>query len=229
MNPNELEPAERIKTAMANMKSHMQERMSNDQEQAGSKVRADQAEVDRILSDWPDPPRSVATKNIEQYGLPNEATYSKLVWYNNGPWKRTEIQRDEIAHAFPAPHTDYITQYINYSVPTERFNDLAEFDGSVLVDRTRGEVAARCDMEAANILSLNLMHEIVTGKRSVKDAREKFAEQQSAFLMNRPSPYAEKLLFDPPKGDTAFADESVIGPEALEQLGEKMKDLGRRH
>ena len=34
---------------------------------------------------------------------------------------------------------------------------VAMFDGSILVDRTRGEVAARCDSEAANVLGLNMV------------------------------------------------------------------------
>lgn len=39
-------------------------------------------------------------------------------------------------------------------------SELVRFDGSVIIDRTAGEVAARCDMEAMNILTLNLVHDI---------------------------------------------------------------------
>lgn len=221
----EMKPVERLKTTMSTMASHMQERASNAQEQAGRDLKTDRAQVDRVLAEWPQPPRGIADKTIEKYGLPNEAMPTRLVWYNNGPWKRTEVQRDEIAHAFPAPHTDYITNYINYGVSLESLPALAEFDGSVLIDRTRGEAGARCDMEAANILSLNLMHEIVKGQRDVKGARDKFAEQMAAYMMSRPAPYAESLLFDPPSRDTGYIDESVIGPEMIAQMGEKMKDL----
>jgi hypothetical protein len=52
-------------------------------------------------------------------------------------------------------------------VPPDKFDELAEYDGSVIVERTKGEIAARCDLEGANFLALNLAHEIVTGKRSV--------------------------------------------------------------
>lgn len=220
-----MEPSERFKTLMQSKASHMQERMSNAQEQAGASVQADQAQVDNILRDWPSPPRDVAEKTIQKYGLPNEATYSKLIWYNSGPWKRTEIQRDEIPHKFPTPHTDYLSQYIDYKVPTELARDITEFDGSVLFDRTRGEVAARCDMESMNILALNLMHEIVTGKRSVASAREKNAEQAAAHMMNRDAPYVEKFLFDVPKGGTADYDEAMIGDDMLDQMKKKMKDV----
>jgi hypothetical protein len=44
---------------------------------------------------------------------------------------------------FPTAHTDFLTQYIDYRVPVDRFDDLAAFDGSCLADRTAGEAAAR--------------------------------------------------------------------------------------
>jgi hypothetical protein len=48
----------------------------------------------------------------------------------------------------PAPHTEFLPQYIDYRVPPE-LAQLILFDGSILVDRTWGEVAARCDAAAA--------------------------------------------------------------------------------
>ena len=220
-------PSERLQQMMSTKASHMQERMSGGQDAAGSQVKADRAQVDQVLRDWPNPPRKTAEKVIEKYGLPNETSYSKLTWYNTGPWKRTEIQRDEFPHKFPTAHTDFLSQTINYRVPLEYVSAITEFDGSVLVDRTRGEMAARCDEEAMNILSLNLAHEIATGKRDVADAREKYAEQAAAYMMNRSAPYVETFLFEVPQGQTADFDESVIGDNMLHQMGEKMKDMFR--
>jgi hypothetical protein len=59
---------------------------------------------------------------------------------------------------------------------------VAMFDGSILVDRTRGEAAARCDSEAANVLGLNMVHELVTGKRTVEEARH--TSEQSTVAYN---------------------------------------------
>ncbi|MDQ3477432.1 MAG: hypothetical protein M3492_14190 [Actinomycetota bacterium] len=39
-------------------------------------------------------------------------------------------------------------------MPTEFCTPLAEFDGSVIVERTAGEVSARCHDEQANFLAL---------------------------------------------------------------------------
>ena len=52
--------------------------------------------------------------------------------------------------------------FIDYRVPVEAFTPLAAFDGRVVVERTAGEVSARCHDEQANFLALNLMHDIVT-------------------------------------------------------------------
>jgi hypothetical protein len=51
---------------------------------------------------------------------------------------------------------------IDYRVPPELAHLLVRFDGSILVDRTWGEEAARCDSAAANVLGLNMVHEFVT-------------------------------------------------------------------
>jgi hypothetical protein len=45
----------------------------------------------------------------------------------------------------------------------------------VVADRTKGEVMARCDMEEMNFLSLNLVHDIVTGKRTVEEGGRKLS------------------------------------------------------
>lgn len=135
------------------------------------------------------------------------------------------MTRDEIVHNFPTSHTDFLTQWIDYRVPPERFGDIALFDGSCLTDRTAGEAAARCDSEAMNILTLKLMHDIVTGARSVQEARDLYAETAAGFTMGRPAPCAERLTFDPPQGDTGDADEKVIGEAMSRQTAETAKDI----
>src|SRR5215218_3198574 len=114
---------------------------------------------------------------------------------------------------------------IDDRVPPERFDDIAQFDGSILLDRTRGEVAARCDSEAANVLGMNMVHEIVTGKRSVADARETAAQNTVAYNLGRAAPYAEQLLFEVPQGDTEDLDESMISGAIVQQTAGKIKDV----
>ena len=60
--------------------------------------------------------KRLGDQTISKYGAPNEATASRLIWYNTGPWKRTIVYRDEVPHNFPKPHTDVLEQFIDYHV-----------------------------------------------------------------------------------------------------------------
>jgi hypothetical protein len=74
-------------------------------------------------------------------------------------------------------------------------------------------------MEEANFLALNLAHEIVTGKRSVEDARDFYPKAVMAHMQKQPSPYAEKLQFGPQR-NTAFRDETTVPKELVKQAEE---------
>lgn len=95
----------------------------------------------------------------------------------------------------------------------------------VVIERTKGEVSARCDMEEMNFLALNLMHDIVTNQRTVEDARRTYADTAVAFMMHRQADYTERLQFDVSRGNTADRDEPMISEAMLKQTGEKLKDL----
>lgn len=91
----------------------------------------------------------------------------------NGPWKRTILYKEEIPHDFPKPHTDLLQQFIDYKTPVDKFDELATYDGSVIVERTKGEISARCDKEEMNFLALNLANDVATGNKTVEEARMK--------------------------------------------------------
>lgn len=166
--------------------------------------------VAEIVGAWPETPQKVAQEVMDKYGPPNEATASMLIWHKNGPWKRTILLRDEVPHEFPMPHTDLLEQFIDYQVPPEKFDELSQYDGSVIVERTKGEISARCDKEPMNFLALNLANDIVTGKRSVEEARRFYGETAMAFKNGESSPYVEGLQFELPEGNTADPDETTV-------------------
>lgn len=151
---------------------------------------------EEIIRAWPATPQKVARKMISKYGQPHEMTPTHLIWHNNGPWKMTTVYKQEIPHRFPMPHTDLLEQEINYRIPAHRFDDLATYDGSVVVERTKGTIYARCDKEEMNFLALNLAHDIVIGKRSVDNARQFYAMTAKAFMSGRSSAYTKGLLFN---------------------------------
>lgn len=169
-----------------------------------------------IVRDWPEASREAAKLVIDAYGEPDEATESLLVWHRPGPWKRIVASKVHYDHAFPAPHTDSVESVLDYRVPPEKFDDLAEFDGSVIVERTAGEVSARCHDEQANFLALNLMHDIVTDAKTVQEARDHYAKEFADFRRKEPTPYMEGLRFRPGT-DTADPDERVLSDEDLER------------
>lgn len=164
---------------------------------AGAQERVTQASVDQITASWPATPRDVAAKMIAKYGLPQEATASMLVWHDNGPWKHTILSRDEVPHDFPKPHTDVLEQVVDYKVPPEKFDELAAYDGSVIVERTKGEISARCDKEEANFLALNLADDIVKERRTVGDARAFYAKTITAAMQGEKPAYVQGLRFSP--------------------------------
>ncbi len=179
------------------------------QVQAAPAVMADRAYVDQVLAQWPARPRLAAYRTIDKYGLPQEATPMRLVWHNNAPWKRTVVLGKEIPHAFPRLHMDFIVQTIDYHVPADKSDQLIAFDGSILVDRTAGELSARCDMEEANTLTFNLAHDIVTGKKDVDAARQAFGKAEVEFLLGKPPASMTALQFKSP-GRSADPDKPVI-------------------
>lgn len=158
------------------------------------------------MDGWSAASREAMTEMTAKYGRPNEMTPTMAVWHNNGPWKRTIIYRDAVPHSFPMPHPDVMEQFVDYRVPTDKFDDIAMYDGSVMTERTKGEMSARCDKEGANFLALNLADEIARGRRTVEDARRMYAEQIMAMKAGRPAPYTERLLFAPMPGSSMDPD-----------------------
>lgn len=163
--------------------------------------------VRSMIADWPETSREVAHTMIARYGAPHEATSSMLVWHGNGPWKHTILSRDPVPHRFPMPHDDVLEQVIDYRVPPDRFDELAAYDGSVIVERTKGEMSARCDKEDMNYLALNLAHDVATGRRTVEEARRFYAETARAYMNGERPPYTQGLQFQVPRAGTADPDQ----------------------
>jgi predicted outer membrane protein len=135
---------------------------------------------------------------------------SKVVWRDNGPWKRTIVHREETPHDFPKPHTDVLEQVIDYRVSAESVGQLALFDGSLVVKRTEGEISARCDMEAMNFLTLNLANEVVLRTKTVAEARSVHAEHVKTFMSGGDLSYTTGLHFVALEEPTSEPDQTII-------------------
>src|SRR4051812_1363954 len=164
-----------------------------------------------IMSSWPEEAREAADLVIKAYGEPHEATDSELTWRGVGPWKRIVAQKAFWAHEFPAPHTDSVESFVDYRVPIERIADVARFDGSVMVERTTGELSARCHDEQANFLALTPTDDIARGRRDVEDARGYYAKEFLDARRKQPTPYMEGLRFTTAASSAADPDRRVLG------------------
>jgi hypothetical protein len=166
----------------------------------------DEQVLSNLVAGWPDDARMVSQQMIAKYGAPDEATASMLVWHDNGIWKRTIVFRDSVPHEFPAHHTDLLQQFIDFRIDPERFSDVAKYDGSVIAERTKGELSARCDKEEFNILAINLAVDVANGKRSIQEARRFYAENVMAVKAGKKTPYTSEFQFVGPLANTGDPD-----------------------
>lgn len=179
------------------------------QDQTATNATADRAMVDKTIAGWPERPRLGAQMVISMYGAPQEVTSEKLTWKNPGPYKCITVTKKEDPHDFPLPHTDFMQHTVNYNVPAEKTEELAKFDGSCTFDRTKGELSARCDLEGHNNLTLNLAHDIVTGKKDAAEARKVFGQNIVEDTLGKHPAYVEALQFKPLENQE-FADKPTI-------------------
>ncbi len=180
------------------------------------------------MSGWSEASKMAVMMMKKQYGEPNETTESMMMWNKTGQWKRTVIYAKEYKHDFPMPHTDVMQQWIDYDVPAEKYSDLAMFDGSVVCNRTNGEMSARCDKEGANFLAINLANDVVKGTKDYKTARDFYAKAVKEMINGGKPEYMQKLQFNVASGNTTYADEasSIITEEDMmkaKKMNEMMK------
>ncbi|RTY89829.1 hypothetical protein [Flavobacterium sp. GT3R68] len=169
------------------------------------------------LSNWPEASRMAVKEITGKYGKADAVTKDELIWMNKGIWKKICINKKETKHSFPIEHTDMMQTTISYKVPVDMMDELGKFDGSVTFDRTQGTMSARCDQEGNNFLALNLAHDIITGKKSVEQARTAYGDIVKEKMNGANPVYMQKLTFstqenaaDPDTNTTGLTKEDVM-------------------
>ncbi len=170
----------------------------------------DHSQMEQMMAKWPTASREAAMYMTKKYGMPMEMTASMAMWGKTGPWKRTVVYNYEVQHDFPMAHTDVMQQWIDFRMDPEDADDLAEYDGSVVYERTNGELSARCDKEMANFLAINLAHEIAISKRDVKSARAKYGEEIMKAMAGNMTSYTSGLMFEPMMTGTKDPDKPIM-------------------
>jgi hypothetical protein len=96
---------------------------------------------------------------------------------------------------------------IDYAGPADRADDLLAYNGSLLIDRTRGELASRADSEATNFLAINLANEILRGARTPEEAR--LVHAQAVQQAQHPQ-YKYSFLFPVARVTQADPDQPLV-------------------
>lgn len=148
-----------------------------------------------VVRTWPPRERAVARALLAKYGRPAQFDRSRLAWFDKGVWKSTIVYRRSPGLPPKAPDTEFLRQTVGYIVPSGKLAELERFDSRLAVSPTAGELSFISDSEGTNLLGLNLADEIVTGRRSVSDAREFFARTERLEASGKTSPYVKKLRF----------------------------------
>jgi hypothetical protein len=156
-----------------------------------------QAWSQKDLAGWSKTTQKLAAQLIVKYGKPGDVTSRQLVWYDNGPWRRTVLAKEGAQHNFPVPHKNVLEQTVNYKVPARKLGEVMEYAGGAIVDRVRGEVTARSDSEVGNIIILNLVNDIVTDNRNLLQANVYHAQLIRGIQTGDIDPYTNALRFQP--------------------------------
>lgn len=198
-----------------------------DKKQASATISAsDSSAMEKAIADWPNRPKLGAREMMAKYGAPDEISSQRVIWNNPGVYKRIMVTREEIPHDFPKPHMDFLEHTIEYNVPQDKVADLIAFDASSTINRTAGELSARCDLEEHNILTLNLDRDIIEGKKTVAEARKAFGDNVVQDVMGTHPAYVEELQFKPGDKSARFSDQPVI-PGSPKRAGQDGVESGK--
>jgi hypothetical protein len=189
-------------------------------QQRGDKLRDTSAmSLDKLTADWTDVSKKALKEMQQKYGDPDGVMPNRLVWTKKGPFAEIILLNAAYDHNFPKPHKDCLEHLVIYDVPVEKVGELAKYDGSIIVDRTRGTISARCDSEAHNLFALNLAHDVITGKKSVQEARQAYADAAKQEMQGQMPEIGKKLMFEPAKSiaEAGDPDVAITGDQAGDQ------------
>ncbi len=175
-----------------------------------------QENLDRMVEAWPESSKAAIQSLTAKYGLPVSATEEMVVWNNTSPFKRSIVYKEEVNHQFPIQHSDILLQTIDYRVPMDKVSQLFRFDGSLIIDRTKGELSARNDKEEMNILAFNLADRIVRGEMTVEQARREYSKNAEAFAAGSSGPLLTGLTFQT-EGNTSDPDSMMQSQESSDR------------
>lgn len=200
----------------------------NQQISALQHEKAIAAEVEKLAPNWPENSQRAARLMVKKYGDPTLSTPDHLVWKKIPSFKKITVFKEGGTHNFPILHSDVIEHVVNYPIPADKADDLLKFNGSIIFNRTLGELSARSHTENMNILALNLATEIIDDKKDWENARREYEKLSMELMKGKITSKSENLQFTS-QDHTADADRrSNIDWAQAQEVTTKSRPLGRK-
>lgn len=131
---------------------------------------------------WPDASSQAAKDLIAKYGDPQETTSDMLIWRNVAPFKKIVVHKQIYSSHFPLLHQNAVEHTVDYKAPVEKIDDVWRFDGSIVLNRNRGEMSAFGQNEPMNILAFNLADKVLRGQMGSEAARVTYGKEYLNYM-----------------------------------------------
>lgn len=167
-----------------------------------------------VIRSWPAESREPAGWIVHGHHEPDEVSDEQLVWKHVAPWHQVIATREFESRDWPVPHTASVRSIIRYQVPESAAALVDELALPIDVDRDRGLVTTLGPDLRTNLLTLNLMHDVVTGALTPGDARRRYADVTTTPPNGHPPVDMVKCRFDdePPPEPDAVPPSDPTGP-----------------
>lgn len=162
----------------------------------------------KLTAGWPQSSVVAAKDLITKYGEPTEVTSDRLIWRNFAPFKEIIVHKNLYSSYFPLLHQNAVEHVIDYKASSDRITNVWNYNGSVVLNRTQGEMSSFGPNEEMNILSMNLTHKIMSGELSEDRAKVIHGQETLDFLNGERSELTQSLIFGS-QINTADAGEPV--------------------
>lgn len=151
--------------------------------------------AEEVISAWTPECAAMARNFMEEYGQPDTEDPNQLFWLYNGPWARTIVEE----RSTTMEASCRLSQTVPFDLTVNDAAAAESFDSRITADPLRSELSVDSDSEQTSFLLVNLAHDVVRGRKTVRQARAAFSRIDALSGAGKASPYTSRLLF--PFGD----------------------------
>ncbi|HMT19393.1 MAG TPA: hypothetical protein PKD20_00345 [Candidatus Saccharibacteria bacterium] len=134
-------------------------------------------DAESVLGVWPLETREPARELVNMFGEPDEVTIHTLTWNGVEPWKYIKINRAFTEHNFPYSHVDCVEVALFHYISADDLTRLVEFHGGISYVKTLSELRVYCKNLPFISEIFAIMHDLLTKKATVQEARKHFTLQ----------------------------------------------------